>query len=854
MKSISLSSSVVALMFATPSFAAEQGETEKAEGRIVIGTVNVEAGGEAPVSHRFGDPLDSGTSGFNQESIEARTPGSGDVNQVLRILPTVQFSSKDSRASGVDLQDLRPANISISGGRFTENLFVVDGIGVNSRLDVSSTNPNHYIEGNAAGSAQSLWIDSSLVGEIIVRDSNVSAEYGQFTGGVVQINTRAPSQEFGVTAHYGQSGNEFAQFVISDKTRAALGDAEPSKPDYRKYRFGASMDLPVSDDLRFLIGYNQSYSRVKYARGTNYVQHGDYGQEGTSHNLIGKFDADLQSDLRLSGQFTYSPYESEFAHPNGFKNMVYLQGGGLSGSLKLEGEAAHDAQWKIEVSHAKSVTDRRSDGVEGYSISSTADGVDWCSGTSCSIGAASPIAQRQWDSVVKAQWDQPMLGGDMRFGAEYARIKAIKRRDEMGYSLRHISSSGSNSTLPLEVNPNTVCAQPQQFSLSCVDGVYALAQMNVDMPFRSNVNLDGVALWGEWTGQIASVDVRLGARYDYESFLSNHNFAPRLSISRDLPFAGMNVTFGANRYYGRGFLSYALRENYPDNYIFQRSPEVVDGKNIWSDNWRMTSHSILPRYSNADLRTPYSDELTLALRGPAPWIGGEYRIRGIYRDSKDQFALSATEQSQEENEFGNMVTVRTSTATNDGRTKYRGLSAEYVREFGNHSLSLSANYSKTKTTNIDYFELADITEFEGEQVFFNGELVSHLQATANNQREDYAAPLILNADWSALWFNKRLRTNINARYRSGFERVADTGVNTRINGINYDVYELMKYKAAVSFDLSAALDVAKTKLGALTLDVRVNNLFNTVLERDYSSTSNPWQMGRNMWISAKYTY
>lgn len=854
MKLLPISTSVIALMIAAPSYAAEEGGSEKIDGRIIIGPVNVEAGGDAPISHRFGDPLDSGTSGFNQASIEARTPGSGDVNQVLRALPTVQFSSKDSRASGADLQDLRPANISISGGRFTENLFVVDGIGANSRLDVSSTNPNHYIEGNAAGSAQSLWVDSSLVGNIIVRDSNISAEFGQFTGGVVQIDTRAPSREFGVNAHYGLSGNEFAQFVMSDRTRDALDGADRAKPDYRKHRYGASMDLPVSDDLRFLLGYSQSYSRVKYARGAYYVQHGDYGQESTHHNVMGKFEADLQADLRLSGQITYSPYESEFAHPNGFNNMVYLQGGGLSGSLKLEGEAAQDAQWKVEISHAKSVTDRRSDGTEGYSISTSADGIDWCSGSSCSIGAASPIAQRQWDSVIKAQWDQPLLGGDMRFGAEYARIKGIKRREQQGYSLRHISSSGANSTLPLEVNPSTVCAQPQQFELSCVDGVYALGQMNVEMPFSSKVNLDGVALWGEWTGDIANFDVRLGVRYDYESFLANHNVAPRLSISRDLPFAGMNITFGANRYYGRSFLSYALRENYPDGYIFKRTPEVVNGQNIWSDNWVMTSHTIYPRFSNADLRTPYSDELTAALRGPAPLIGGEYRIRGIYRDSKDQFALSATEQSREDNELGNLVTVRTSTATNDGRTKYRGLSAEYVREFGNHSLSLSANYSKTKTTNIDYYDLTDITEFEGEQVYFNGELISHLQATANNQREDYASPLILNADWSAHWLNKRLRTNINARYRSGFERVGDSGANIRIDGINYDVYELMKYKAAISFDLSAAFDVLETPLGGLTLDMRINNLFNTVLEQNYSSTSNPWQMGRNMWVSAKYSF
>lgn len=835
----------------SPTTTPEQVAEPEPATTIELSTVRVEGGGDAPVSHRFGEPVDSGTSRFNRASIDARAPGSGDVNEILRALPTVQFSSQDGRATRTELQDLRPANISISGGNFSENLFLVDGIGVNSRLDVSSTNPNHYIEGNAAASAQSLWVDASLVGAMTVRDSNISAEYGQFTGGVVEIDTRSPAAEFGITAHYGETGPDIAQFRISKRNREILGDDVPGKPDYLKRRYGAAIDLPASDAIRFLFGYNLSKSRVTYERGTYYAHYGDYGQQSVSESFLGKAEVDLAAALKLTGQVTYSPYESEFSHPNGIDNWVYLDGGGLAGSLELEGTAANDARWTLEVSHAMSDTDRRVDRAGTISISATAPGVDWCSSeSSCSLGGPNPINQDQWDSAVKAQWEQPALGGDVRFGAEYARVKAVKERSETNYSFRH----GDSEDLPIEVNPSTVCAQPMQYPDTCVEGAYALAQMGPAMAFESRVKLDTYTLWGEWQGDVAGFELRTGLRYDFESFLGNHNVAPRLSVSRDLPFAGVNLTLGANRYYGRSFLGYALRENYPDNYVYRRAPEVIDGNYVWSDNWTLYRHTILPRYSNAELETPYVDELTFALRGPTPLIGGEYRIRGILRESRNQFARSEEISYNEEEETGDTAMVRSYEITNDGERSYRGLSLEYARSFGHHSLSVSTNLSKSKSSNIDYFDVVDELGLLGEDVYYRGEIVPRLRATANNQLEDYAAPVIINLDWAAIWFDGRLRTNVNGRYRSGFERVDDTGENIEIDGASYDVYDLIRFQDAVSFNLSAALEVVRSRYGALTLDLRVNNLFNTVLEEDYTSTSQPWQMGRNAWISARYSF
>ena len=99
-----------------------------------------------------------------------------------------------------------------------------------------------------------------------------------------------------------------------------------------------------------------------------------------------------------------------------------------------------------------------------------------------------------------------------------------------------------------------------------------------------------------------------------------------------------------------------------------------------------------------------------------------------------------------------------------------------------------------------------------------------------------------------------MRTNVNARYRDGFQRVGDTGVNTTINSVSYDVYDKIDVSESVDVNLSVQAEIARGTWGAVSLDVRVNNLFNSVLDYDYVSTSEPYELGRNAWVGIKYRY
>ena len=75
---------------------------------------------------------------------------------------------------------------------------MVDGVSINNDLDPAlNTQGNSYNEFIIPGAtSQGMAIDSDFLESIDVYDSDVSAKYGSFTGGVVNAKTRNPRDGF----------------------------------------------------------------------------------------------------------------------------------------------------------------------------------------------------------------------------------------------------------------------------------------------------------------------------------------------------------------------------------------------------------------------------------------------------------------------------------------------------------------------------------------------------------------------------------------------------------------------------------------------------------------------------------
>lgn len=825
------SASAAALLFAGAAQAQTPSQTDEA-----IPTVVVADESKASAAYSFGSAVDSGTTVFSGESVQDRAPGSGDGNQLLKLAPTVQFSADEGMADDESLQDLRPSRISISGSSYLDNLFVLDGVGVNSRLDTFNTTAAAYNEVAGGASAQSIWVDSSLIGSIKLIDSNVSAEYGGFLGGVVDINTRAPAHAYGATAYYGFTQTDMASYRMTDAVRAELNGVYPEKPDYEKSRYGFTVDLPVTERLRLLAAYNLAEATVTYYRIATYGG-APYGQHSRSENFLLKGEYDLATDLVLDGQITWSPYESMNANDNGIDNQMYQHGGGLVSNIGLRGKRGV-AEWSIQLSYADSDNSRDAPPIN-LSIPSAVGNVngdgDWCSNTTnCTIGSFGDLEQSQQDYALKTRWSQPLWNGDLAAGFDFTHTAATKAREEDNYAY----SRGT-------VSSTVQCLYPEEeAALTCVPGLYALTQYAIYAAYETKVDLQTYSLWANYDFDWRGFDIRTGLRYDYETFLGNHDFSPRISVAHDLPWFGMTATVGLNRYYSRGFLGYALRENAPNNDIYRRTP--VNG--VYGD-WTLYSSSSPTRYTGVDLATPYSDELTAALTGD--FLGGEYRIKGILREGSDQFSMTEVSETYQTS-TGATRTRDVAYANNDGSSSYRGLSVEWLRNFGRHTISFNSNFSHTETSAMEYYD--ELEDTAAEMVYYNGEVVSLWKALADNQRPDYASPIIINADWGSTWFDGRIRTNVNARFKDEFTRIEDTGENITVDGSAYDVYGEVQYDASIDTNLSLQAEIARSQFGTATLDLRVNNLFDTIRNNNSTATTQPYQLGRNIWVTLKYKY
>ena len=108
------------------------------------------------------ESLDQGKTSYRRSLIQTLPSGNGDITSVLKLHPNVQFDDKElsSKTPG----EIDPANISINGADYWQNLFLLDGVSINNDLDPVSNNPVHMT--SVPGRSQGLALDTDLLDSI----------------------------------------------------------------------------------------------------------------------------------------------------------------------------------------------------------------------------------------------------------------------------------------------------------------------------------------------------------------------------------------------------------------------------------------------------------------------------------------------------------------------------------------------------------------------------------------------------------------------------------------------------------------------------------------------------------------
>jgi hypothetical protein len=790
--------------------------------------IEVRPQADSPLS---GDGTGSGSYRFDRDYLERFGGLGGSLEGVLQLVPNLQFG--EGALSPDALSDLRPESYSISGGRAYENQILLDGMSISNRIDPSADNPNAI--GNVPGHEQSQFIDSRLIGEMRVFDTNVPAAYGDFTGGVVDMETRRAGPEPEGSVSYGTTRSDWVSYRTFtedwDPSTGGLPPEPPSEPEFRRERITFDYSTPVGEASGLVVGLSQQESK------TPLISLGKTrSQQQLNRNGMLKFSTPLGADSFLDVQGTYAPFRSEQLIKDARSSAFTVTGGGMGLNAKVETiGVTMDQTWELGLNYSENSRRAPKDFFNWANTRSR----DW--GRRADVGTSreggfgdldkyQASATGKWQAeTVRGRWGP--VGVRHRFGTNLSHSRYRFHRDETLFVFQDA-----------KVNSQVQC---RSRTYDCVQEEQYFSTRKVYPADDVEVALNEGSLFGETTFSYRYLTATVGLRYSYDDFLRNHDLAYRTRATLD--FFGDRSTvlrLGFNRYYGAPLLTYKLREAREPYHTEYRGTQ----QNV-VEEWERGSGQGNYRYVFEDLDTPYSDERMIGLEQNL--LGGRLRFQVVQRNNRDEFARTTTPVQPDGYRHYRM--------TNQGGSDYLGISASWFAEFGATRLTLSTTYSETTTTNATYDDPVEGTQ-ASEFIYYDGERIRYGQLDI--LRENFARPWVANVGLSHR-FGDRLTLSLNNRYRSRYTNIVPSGetrqgrqVPNDSGGTTYEqleVYEDVQRPATVISDLKVTYSQPIVASHTIIAQVQVNNLFDqrthTVLEGQSGV-----ETGRNFWVNLRYGF
>lgn len=764
----------------------------------------------------------SGLSVIGEDAIKAIGTGDKDPVRLLRVLPNVnwdnnQFAVSQSGGTGtLSEQDLTPERVSISGGKVYENKFMIDGMNNVSGFDVTSTN-----EGDAdkigINNPMALFVNSDVLKEVAVYDSNVPARYSGFTGGVVDMRTRDPADKFRGAVGYARESGDWVHY----RNEGEEFNASENKPDFTKNSYDLSVDVPVNDKLRTMFAASRVTAEQRRTPTAAYANDEKGATQSVRASYLGALSGQINDDTTASVKFLYAPYSQEYTRANAIDDRQITKGDNYSVNGEIRHETdAFTANLALGMSQSGYERDTQQD--VGYYWLRTGSRASTClSGTNCTEGSFGDIADTQRNFQAKGDIGTTALGVDWATGFDLDQGMLKRSRDQTNVWYTNAVAA-----------PTIVCPAGDP---ACISGEQVLRTRQFYLARDVEVNVLNAGYWAEGsknigihTGLVESLDIRAGLRGDYGDYQGNLNWAPRFSTT--LNFAErVGLTFGANRYYSTDTLTYAL---------YQSSPSVLTQTRTWVGgvlgNW--TTPAAKYQFAPAEVRTPYSDERVVALTMPLLW--GDGRVKALTRRTRDEISQTMTVVG------GNI----TRTPNNNGWTNYKSFSLEWQKNMQNHAFLINGSLSETERSSESYMDIGDDESTTG--VYYQGSIMKRGQLPM--LADNFSQPIVINATWTSKWLEDALTVNVTGKYRFERDEIIDTDKDVTIGGKSYSVWERVTRPPQARFDLTAAYKIDTWNEQNLELFAYVENVFNA---RSYTaSASAPLERGRAFWFGTRYNF
>jgi hypothetical protein len=755
----------------------------------VMPRVTVEASRIAPTT---------GTVLIDKELIENLPSRNGSVNEIIGIVPGVQFSETTNRSFTAG--EITPPLVSISGSRFYSNNYTIEGISNNSFLDPAQS--RHNLDTKLPGHPQMQFFNARLIDQITVYNSNIPAEYGGFTGGQVDVRLIDPDDEFWGEISIRGTRSHWTKFFISpaDENKFYNSNDVDKQPKFKKYDFGLTLNTPISLDTSAIFSYQQRQSRIPLQHlGTTNTQ------QRQQENFLVKLNHFFSATTKISVTASYSPTHAKYFIKD-FKDSNYtIKGGGYSLLSHLEGRTA-SGQYDLFLGFTDQKTERDGD-QNRYFWDPSQPSITWSSGKEGALGPLS-TGQRELTLKLSHNWDEvhtAKLSHQLKYGAELKLIHQDFLRPITNYYY-----TIPDTTSPVICNP---------LNLACIPGEQLLTERTVYEQTSINTDISTFSLFLQDAINYKRFEIIPGLRASLNSVTGGLNLAPRLSSALDV-FGNKNTIFfaGFNRYYSGTLQTYLLYQG------------IIKYRQTWNGttgSWGAKDPTYV--YLNSDLKTPYSDETSFGIIQKV--LGGDFKFQGIHKTFKDGFARS-------DDKVADVYTLN-----NNGHSRHRSYQVSWSRSWTKHFLELNSSWQETETSNKDYnttFDDDDVTE----KIIYNGSEI----LKRDLPRKDFNRPVVANLIYSGkLPYGLRF-TNV-AKFRGPYWYLKFAGFDAATGLLKYNKAQ---HHSSLIFDWRLSWNIPTLRKQQATLSLDINNVFNR--RTQYGAGKDDYELGRQYWAGLTFNF
>lgn len=825
---------------------------------IIVGIAYGEAISTIYVKSDSSDSNKVGAQSLNQEKIDILSHQNGDIGSVLRLNPNIKVEDKSKDKDS--LSDITPSKIEINGAKFYQNSFMLDGLSNDSMLDPASDSKYSIVD--VPGNENAMFIDLDLVESINVYDSGISAKYGNFNGGVIDVITKRPTFKHNGKISYKYTGKKFTSFhSVKSEQKENYGEDLKTLDDFKKSFLSFYYNLPINEKSAILTTYSYKNSTTPKSYFTSFKN-----QTQVSHNFLLKYSYFFDNDAILDITSLYTKYENElfrtYAKDSDFTN----EGGGIN--LKANYEQNYnfgDIKTAFSLSQEKNNRKKSQKDYKGWiRLSSKNWGEEKIIGESYSYeGGFGNIDKTSYNAnfnIISNLNDFSFLNTNNKiqtgFDFKYAMTDYKRKTDTYRYYKPFYNG---------DINCNGS-------SEDCVDNEQFFSERKVYKAEDIDANILNFGFFIEDKIDYKRLQIKPGIRFDYNTFLKNYDISPRLNSSFDIFGDEKSVIFGGlNRYYGKSFLGFKLREarspyqnEYRSPYRNElNNPSIMQG-DINPTVWNTSSDKGENKYIYHDLDTPYSDEILLGIK--QQFKNSTILLKYIKRYSKDQFKEIEGEYKMFTRVDGQKAYFKPISVTNEGRNRFDTISLNIGNNlpyevFGfDFFYNFSTRYNIKNEANFKDYELEDEI-IDKNRILYNDKLINKNDLPTKKEPEEFKFFLALqNIKYNIFDYRANINLSGVINYTNKHDGVIrlenpqvakDTLPNGTTRDIEVIVFKDKTFDPFITFDTKISLDFPIKKT-IFNVTLEVINLFD---ERDKKRMEyQNYSTGRQFWLNFAYNF